>query len=134
MFLVVLCRNTLAQLKLMCDTLDLERGGTKESIVERIIDFMMCPHASDRKQKGGENKPKLSKYLRSWHPSTLGAIQVLLNAFSLKSGRQVANPPLVTLVCSDPYSPDLALHCVTVAPLSSERHVRHGPFVRYVFV
>ncbi|KAI0226492.1 Protein DEK, partial [Lamellibrachia satsuma] len=47
----VIAKNTMAQLKLMCETLDIERGGTKENIVERIIDFLMSPHTSGKPLK-----------------------------------------------------------------------------------
>ncbi|KAK2189342.1 hypothetical protein NP493_109g07023 [Ridgeia piscesae] len=52
----VITKCTMAQLKLMCETLDLERGGTKENIVERLIDFLMSPHSSGKPLK--QNKVK----------------------------------------------------------------------------
>ncbi|XP_076441371.1 protein DEK-like [Babylonia areolata] len=37
---------TLAGLKHVCEVLDIERGGTKSAIVERIMDFLMKPSSS----------------------------------------------------------------------------------------
>ena len=42
-------RMTMAQMKSMCDVLDLERGGTKETIVTRLMDFFLKPASSGKK-------------------------------------------------------------------------------------
>ena len=52
----------MAQLKLMCETLDIERGGTKENIVERIIDFLMSPHTSGKPLKQNKARTYLVLY------------------------------------------------------------------------
>jgi len=62
----------MAQLKLMCETLDLERGGTKENIVERLIDFLMSPHSSGKPLK--QNKVKARMYQSSAYKRTLTVI------------------------------------------------------------
>jgi len=35
-------------LKSICETLDVERGGKKEDIIERIINFLMEPTSSGK--------------------------------------------------------------------------------------
>jgi len=35
-------------LKLICETLDIERGGNKEDIIERIMSFLMKPKSSGK--------------------------------------------------------------------------------------
>jgi len=35
-------------LKSICDTLDVERGGKKEDVIERIITFLMEPKSSGK--------------------------------------------------------------------------------------
>ena len=40
---------TVAQVKSMCEILDLERGGTKETIVNRLMDFFLKPASSGKK-------------------------------------------------------------------------------------
>ena len=35
-------------LKAVCDVLDLEKNGTKDSVVARIIDFLFCPKSSGK--------------------------------------------------------------------------------------
>ncbi|KAL8590460.1 hypothetical protein ACOMHN_011673 [Nucella lapillus] len=57
---------TVAELKHLCEVLDIERGGTKSAIVERILDFLMKPSSSGlrvpakkkRKSKGGGDADK----------------------------------------------------------------------------
>jgi len=35
-------------LKSICDTLDIDRGGKKEDVVERIMNFLMEPKSSGK--------------------------------------------------------------------------------------
>ena len=42
------CRFTVSMLKAVCDVLDLEKNGTKDSVVARIIDFLFCPKSSGK--------------------------------------------------------------------------------------
>ncbi|CAL1298535.1 unnamed protein product [Larinioides sclopetarius] len=52
-------------LKRMCEVLDLERSGTKEDIVMRILDFLLEPKDSGKKvptkKRGGKEKKKSSE-------------------------------------------------------------------------
>ncbi|GBN17024.1 Protein DEK [Araneus ventricosus] len=67
---------TNAVLKRICEVLDLERGGTKEDIVMRILDFLLEPKDSGKKvptkkkagkekKKSSEKKPKNNKKLKA---------------------------------------------------------------------
>lgn len=37
------------QLKTICEVLDLEKKGTKEEVVDRVMDYCMCPKSSGKK-------------------------------------------------------------------------------------
>jgi hypothetical protein len=55
---MVIFRMTIPQLKHICEVLDIERGGTKSAIVDRIMDFLMKPQSSGLKV----SEKKKSKY------------------------------------------------------------------------
>lgn len=52
----LLFRMNTACLKSICEVLDLERGGKKEDILDRLINFLMKPKSS------GKALPKKSMY------------------------------------------------------------------------
>lgn len=54
-----LSKNTIAGLKKMCKILDLERGGSKEDILNKLMDFLLAPKSS------GESVPKPKKKRKS---------------------------------------------------------------------
>ena len=52
---------TMAVLKTLCETLDLEKTGTKDQVVPRIMSFLMDPQPSGRelpKAKAAKSKSK----------------------------------------------------------------------------
>ena len=49
---------TLAQVKSMCEVLDLERGGTKETIINRLMDFFLKPASSGKKLLADKKRSK----------------------------------------------------------------------------
>ena len=54
-------RYFMADLKRTCELLDVERGGSKEEIIERIIKFMLEPKESDKKGLPTPVKKRKSK-------------------------------------------------------------------------
>lgn len=69
----VLKKNPITVLKVICTVLDLERKGTKDEIVSKILNFLMKPKASGkslpkpkkRRQKGGKKESSGSKKKKS---------------------------------------------------------------------
>ncbi|XP_051871488.1 protein DEK [Pristis pectinata] len=65
----VLKKNPISVLKVICTVLDLERKGTKDEIVSKILNFLMRPKASGKslpkpkkkRQKGGKKESSGSK-------------------------------------------------------------------------
>ena len=41
-------RLTMAQLKNICETIDIERSGPKPEVIERMMDFLQNPKGSDK--------------------------------------------------------------------------------------
>ena len=42
----------------MCEVLDLERGGTKETIINRLMDFFLKPASSGKKLLADKKRSK----------------------------------------------------------------------------
>lgn len=62
-----LCRMTQSQLKPICETLTLERSGSKEMVVARILEFLMKP-ADTGKSVPQKRKRELIFFLNSRSP------------------------------------------------------------------
>lgn len=65
-----LVKLTLANLKDMCSILNLERSGTKEDIVDRILDFLLKPNTETHSGKKRKSKSKGSAKKKSKKDST----------------------------------------------------------------
>ena len=65
---------TVAQLKKVCELLDMERGGTKPDLMERVFKFLLSPHKSNIEGLPQSSKRKSKKKKTS---SSLNASKTL---------------------------------------------------------
>ncbi|XP_078395410.1 protein DEK-like isoform X2 [Cetorhinus maximus] len=78
----VLKKNPISVLKVICTVLDLERKGTKDEIVSKILNFLMKPKASGKslpkpkkkRQKGGKKEHSTSGSKKKSKAATLEEI------------------------------------------------------------
>ncbi|XP_067881997.1 protein DEK, partial [Heterodontus francisci] len=78
----VLKKNPISALKVICTVLDLERKGTKDEIVSKILNFLMNPKASGKslpkpkkkRQKGGKKERSSSGSKKKSKAATLEEI------------------------------------------------------------
>merc|ERR1712071_339269 len=56
-----LAKNAVADIKFICQLLCLEKSGTKETIIERVLDFLLCPTADLKPVKSSKAKSKSLK-------------------------------------------------------------------------
>ncbi|GAB1610680.1 protein DEK-like [Argonauta hians] len=81
----VLAKNTTAALRKICEILGLERGGTKDEVLKRIMDFLVKPKDT------GKNVPKPKKKRKSGETKSKGSSKSKKNKKSSHKKKVVAS-------------------------------------------